>query len=801
MRQDIAFAFRRLRSTPGFTFVAVFTLALGLAGAITMFSVVDATLLRPLPYRNADRLAQMWAVREGDFTVPYVSDEAMLEYRSHRELFTAVEGFTTRTPAMTGGREPDIVVACELTGGMMQMLGARLRLGRAITAADVTEQRRVAVLSDALWRGRFGSDSAVVGKRIELDGAPYEVVGVATQDFRFPSIRHQLWIPIITTGPAGRPQPPLEVLARLSSGVTYAQANERAGVIGRALDRARPSLNGWQVSIRPFLDFRISTSARRALIVLFGGVGLVLLIACANLANLLLAQGTQRQHELATRAALGASPGRIARQLLVENLVLALLGGASGVTLSAWAVDILAAIVPKALTFLNVAEIALDARAAAFAVAATLVTLLLFGVLPAVRSSRTPLPNASGLATRTLAGGHGRVQAAFVVAQVALSLVLLVGAGLLLRTFVHLTQIDTGFDQRNLVALDLSLPRWKYATYQAQSDLLERLLARLRTVPGVQSATLTTGIPPSGGGLSFGLRIEAEGSGVVVDDKQLVLPFTEVQADFFKVLRIPIRRGRAFSSADSLAAPRSIIVSEQMARRLWPNRDAIGQRVRLDRDAPWYTVVGVAGDVFQDDYASPGKRFAAYYPLSQATRLAGQQTLAVRVADDAAALIPAIRQAIWSVDRDQPISKVATVTQLYEEFLALPRFYALLLTVFACVGLVLSAVGLYGVLAYSMAQRTREFGVRLALGATPGEVAALLLRNAVWLTLGGLVLGIAGSMVVTRSLGALLVGVPRTDGLTYAVVALTLLLVALAACWPPARRARKVDPIVALRYE
>jgi putative ABC transport system permease protein len=801
LRQDLAFALRRLRTAPGFTLVAALTLALGLAGTITMFSVIDATLLRPLPYEDPATLAQVWAVREREFTVPYVSNDAFVEYRSHRELFAAVEAFATRTPAMTGGREPDLVVTCAVTGGMLNMLGAVTRLGRLITSEDVNAGRRVAVLSDALWRARFGADASIVGKRVELDGASYEIVGVVTPSFRFPSIRHRLWIPLVPTAPPGRPQPSTEVLARLHPGVTFEQANARVTLVATALQRERPSPAGWQVSLRPFLETRVSTAARRALLVLFGGVVLVLLIACANLANLLLAQGAHRQHEFATRAALGATPVRIARQLLVENLVLALFGGALGAVLAAWSIDVLAALVPSTLTFLNVADIALDGRAAIFGAFATLATVLAFGVLPALRGSRAPLPTASGIATRTVAGGHGRVQAAFVVAQVALSLVLLVGAGLLLRTFVHLAHVNTGFDEQNLVAVDLSLPRWKYATYQAQTDFLERLLARLRTVPGVQHATLTTGIPPSGGGISFGLRIEGGGSGVVVEDKELILPFTEVQADFFTVMGIPIRQGRPFSSADTVAAPRTIIVSEQMARRLWPDGQAVGRRVRMDTDSPWYTVVGVAGDVFQAEYASPTHRFAAYYPLSQATRLAAQQTLVVRVQDNPSAALPAIRQAIWAVDSGQPISKMATVPKMYEEFLALPRFYALLLTAFAGIGLVLSAVGLYGVLAYSMAQRTREFGVRLALGATPREVATLLLRQAFWLTLGGLALGLGGSLLVTRSLEALLVGVPRTDAFTYSAVALTLLAVALLACWPPARRARKVDPMVALRYE
>jgi predicted permease len=389
----------------------------------------------------------------------------------------------------------------------------------------------------------------------------------------------------------------------------------------------------------------------------------------------------------------------------------------------------------------------------------------------------------------------------FVVLQLAVSLVLLVGAGLLARTFVHITAIDPGFDPSNVVTIDLALPRWKYSTADSQRHFFDQVLERLRATPGIAAAAVAGGTPPGGGGISFRLTFEIEGRGIVLDDPGLLMPFGEVDGNYFDVVGIPLKAGRTFSREDTPDGPRTMIISEVMARRLWKGDNPIGQRLRTDPSRPWYTVVGVVGDVYQLEVSQPRGLFAAYYPNTQSRGIAAQQTVVVRTDSDPLAMIPAIRQQIWTVDPDQPFIRIGPLADEYAEFFATPRFYAFLMISFAAIGLAITAVGLYGVLAFAIAQRTREFGIRMALGARPTDVRRLVLASGFVLVATGLVLGGAGSLLVTRALESLLVEVPRTDPLTYAVVTVALGAVALIACWIPARRATRVDPMVALRCE
>ena len=796
--RDLRQAMRRFALARAFTFVATLTLALGIGATTAIYSLLDAILLRPLPYTEPAALVRFWSVQRGSQS-SYFGGETLSEWRTQRDLFAAVEPYRTQSVALLGSGEPQLVLAAELGGGLMPALGVPAQIGRTIQFQDADPGReRVVVLSDALWRSRFAADSGILGRTIRIDDRSLEVVGVMPAWFSFPSDRTQLWVPL-TTASAMRPA---DVLARLRPGVTLEQAQHRVDAIGASLDRERPSRTGWQIALGPLQGQRVNRSERIALYVLFGAVSLVLLIACANLANLLLVQGAGREREIAIRAAVGASRARLVQQLVTETFALALAGGAAGIVLAMWAIDMLAAQTPRDFTFLSTSEIALDGRALVFAVAVTLLTAVLAGALPALRASRTQHQASLKAGARSAAGSarQARLRRAFVVVQLALTLMLLVGAGLLARTFLALTRVNPGFDPRNLVTVDISVPRWRYGTRDAQLQFFDQVADRLRSLPGVSGVTVAGGTPPTGGGFSFGLQFEIDGVGVVLDDPLVLLPFAEVEADYFSVLGVPLVSGRTFSADGGSGTP-AVVISREMANRLWKGANPVGQRIRLRPDSPWLTVVGVVGDVYQLEYDSPRGMFAAYYPRSQSRGMPAQETLIVRTSDAPARVVPLIRQAIWSVDSDQPILKLTTMDVLYREFLGVPRFQASLMGAFALIGLAIAAVGLYGVLSYAISQRTREFGIRMALGARRWDVLAMVLRYWAGLVALGILLGIAGSLALTRAISSLLVNIPPHDPITYALVVAGLAGISLAACWAPARRATRVDPVVALRCE
>lgn len=797
--QDLRHAGRRFASAPSFTLIATVTLALGVGSTTAIYSVVDAILLRPLPYNEPDDLRQIWGVQGGRQS-QYLNLESVRVWQTQPDVFAAAEPFRNRSVALLGAGEPQFVLAAEVGGGLMQMLGVPPRIGRAIQPQDAEPGRDgVVVLSDALWRSRFGSDPEIVGRSVRVDERAYQIVGVMPPSFRFPRDRNQLWLPL-TYSAAGRP---VHMLVRLRPDVTPGQAEQRLHAAVSAPAGSTTADRGGRFELRSLAGQRVNRTERYALYVLFGAVSLVLVIACANLANLLLVQGAGREREIAVRAAVGASRWRLVRQLLTETFALASAGGAAGVVLAIWAIDLLATYTPRDFTFLTINEIALDERVLAFAALLTIIAAAIAGMFPALRGSRTSLQETLKAGARTAAGsaGHGRLRRAFVVAQLALTLMLLIGAGLLARTFAALTRMDPGFDPRNLVTLDVSLPRWKYGTRTAQQQFFAAAAERLRAVPGVTAVTVAGGTPPTAGGVSFGLRFEIDGMGVVLDDPRILLPFADVDADFFTVLGIPLIAGRTFSPADRSGGPSAIIISREMANRLWNGANPIGQRIRFGPDGTWHAVVGVVGDVYQFEHENPRGMFAVYYPRMQSAGMPAQETLIVRTADDPGRLIPAIRQTIWSVDPDQPILSASTMDTRYAEFLGVPRFQAFLMGAFALIGLGIAAVGLYGVLSYAMSQRTREFGIRMALGARRSDLLGIVLRHGAGVAALGIVLGVGGSLLLTRAMSSLLVGIPPHDPVTYLVVIPLLAAISLAACWLPARRATRVDPVVALRCE
>ena len=468
-----------------------------------------------------------------------------------------------------------------------------------------------------------------------------------------------------------------------------------------------------------------------------------------------------------------------------------------------WSIDLLAAYTPREMTFLNAQAIALNLRVLLFAMVLTVVTAVLFGLLPALRGSGDVPRQALQEGTRSATGTprHERLRRGFVLVQIALSLMLLLGAGLLARSFVHITRLDPGFDPQNLIAVSLSPTPWKYTTQVAQQQFIEDIVARVQTIPGVGATTVTGGVPPGSGGISFRLKFEIEGKGVVLDDPDIIMPFSEVDGDYFRVMNIPLKAGRTFGPEDTPTSPRSIIIGEEMACQLWKGTNPVGQRLRTSAKGQWGTVVGVVGDVYQFRHEQPRGQLSMYYANSQLRGLSGQLTIVIRTLGAPEPMLPLIKQQIWTVDPEQPIARIESIEAAYADFFATPRFYAFLMTTFALIGLAITSVGLYGVLAYTIAQRTREFGIRLALAAQAKDVLRLVLRSGLVMTVAGIALGAAGSLAVTRALGTLLVEIEATDALTYLLVISSLVLVAFAACWIPARRATKVNPVVALRTE
>lgn len=800
---DVRQAARRLKASPGFTLVAVATLGLGIAAMTAIYSVVDALMLRPLPYAAASRLVEVGgSTASGMTAIPLaVTGERLSFWRGQTELFEHVEAYRTTSLTFAGEGEPQQLIGAAVSDGLMPMLGIVPQAGRVLQSGDgIPGRDRVVVISDSLWRTSFAAAPDIIGRNVRLDDGNYTIVGVMPASFSFPYGRRQFWVPQ-ALDPTAKPMR-MTVIARLREGLTREAAQARAAILAPRLVEMKALQSGMGISLTPPLGRSVNPPVRRALYVLAAAVTLVLLIACANLANLLLVQGAGRAREIAVRLALGASRGRLVRQLLTETMVLAAMGGAVGLLLAQWTIDLLATVTPREMTFLTTHTIALDARVLAFAIALTLLTSAIFGVLPALRGSRQR-PNDALKDGRTSTGApkQERLRRAFVLGQVALSLVLLIGAGLMTRTFTHLTRIDPGFDPRGVVAVDLQLPAWKYGTRPLQDQFFAQLATRVRSLPQVRSTTLTGGVPPGGGGISFGLQFEIEGRGVVLDDPNLLLPFSEVDGDYFATMGIPVKAGRTFNAEDTPESARAIVIANEMARRLWPNGDAVGGRIRFDSGRPWYTVVGVVGDVYQFRADQPRGQFAVYYANSQSRGVPAQQTLVIRTTGDPRVVLPEIRQAIWGVDPNQPISRIQTIETAYREFFATQRFYAFLMSAFAIIGLVISTVGLYGVLAYAVTQRTREFGIRTALGAQRAQVLSLAMGTGLALTAAGIGVGLGASLLVGRAMESMLVEIRPLDPFTYVATVVVLGLASFAACWIPARRATRVDPVVALRHE
>jgi putative ABC transport system permease protein len=811
--QDLRFGARMLLKQPGFTLIVVVTLALGIGANTAIFSVVNGVLLRPLPYYEPERLVMVWADRPilqaqiGIADIP-VAVADFVDWRNQNQVFEQMAAMLPRRINLTGGGEPELVVGLSASASLFPLLDARLAAGRALLPEeDQPGANRVVVISHGLWQRRYGADPQLIGQKITLNDEAYTVIGVTAPDFQFPRRgelpsyytsprKIDLYLPLAFTPEQmnDRSGGLLAVIARLKPGVSLGQASAEMNAIARRLTEQYPQTNRDKgVRLAP-LPQQVVGKARTALLILLGAVGCVLLIACANVANLLLARAAGRQKEMAIRAALGASRWRRGRQLLTESLLLAISGGAAGLLLARLGVRLLLAMAPDNLP--RAYDIRLDTRVAGFTLLVSLLTGIVFGLLPALQAAKINLGvtlkeggrDAAGLLRRRLRGF-------LVVCEVALAFVLLIGAGLLIRSFARLTEVDPGFDPRSVLTMDLLLP---FAKYKDGRDIafFQQTLERVRTLPGVEAAATVSPLPLSGGQYITGFGIEGRLSPTehtFSAGNRLISP------DFFKTFRVPLIKGRLLAESDGAKAPPVVVINESLARIYFANEDPLGKRITLNGDAT-RVIVGVVGDVKHsalDEEANP----QIYRAIAQLQFPTLSMSLAVRTSGDPMQLVAAVRGQVWAVDKDVPIINIETMERLMGKSVAPRRFNLLLLGVFALVGLALACVGLYGVMSYMLTQRTREIGVRMAMGAQTSDVLRLVLGEGMKLALIGAFLGLCGALALTRLLKTLLFGVSATDPLTFIAIAALLIFMALLACWIPGRRAAKVDPMVALRID
>jgi putative ABC transport system permease protein len=802
MIQDLRIGLRALSAQPGFTLAAALALALGIGATTLIFSVVNAVLLRPLPFPGADRVIR---IEERHGQSPNTSNFTYASFLDLGRQTAALEHIAASrfgTANLTDSAEPERVNSLMVSAEYFSTLGVASALGRVfLPEEDEPGRNNVVIISHSLWQRRYGADPHLVGKTIKVGGAGVTVVGVMPGGFRsgYPfNGQYDLWTPLAATGSLrdNRRSHLLGVIARLRSGSSVEQAQAELSAAARRIDEQNPGVDPELNVSGVRLQDRIVAPMRLALIVFLCAVGLLLLIACANVANLMLARSAAREREMAIRAAMGASRLRLGRQLMTESLILALIGGGAGLLIAAWGVKLIASLDPA--NFPRINEVNIDGRALVFSLTVSLLTGALFGLAPALQ-----LPNHRLYETLKEGGRgaaplrRGRLRQALVVFEVTLALVLLVGAGLLGASFLRLTQVDRGLDPTNVLTVNLNLSSSKYPNGQQQTAVLRRILERVSTAPGVRSAGLTSTLPFTGGP-STGFEIEGRAP---VDDAHAPLADIRiVDANYFRTLSIPLRAGRLFAESDGAETPRVMIINEEMARRHWPNENPLGRRVTMKDWGPPLTgeIVGVVGDVKADGLDS-STRPMIYWPYPQFPGVFN--ALVIRAEGDSMNIVATVKSQVWSVDREQPLSGIQLLDDVIAGSIAPRRFNMLLLGIFATLALLLAAVGIYGVISYTVAQRTREIGVRMALGARRADVIKLVVRQGMSLALAGVGAGLAASFALTRLMANLLFGVRPSDPLTFGVIASLLGAVALLACYLPARRATKVDPLVALRAE
>ena len=801
--QDLRYALRMLIKRPAFSLVAILTLGLAIGANSAIFSVVNAVLLRPLPYAHSEQLVRVFGSQPQLALAP-TSPANFLEWKEQNEVFERIATYVGQGFNLTGGDKPERVIGARVSADLFPLLGVQPGLGRAFTEEeDQDGHGQVVILSHEFWQSRFGGDSHTLNQTITLNEKPYTVVGIMPPGFAFPDTRTQVWTPV-AFNPAERATRDtnfIDIIARLKPGVSIEQARAHmAALAQRQAERYPQSNTGVGAKVISLHEQTVG-DVRPMLVVLLGAVGFVLLIACANVANLLLARAAARQKEMAIRGALGASRARVVRLLLTESVVLAVLGGAVGLILASWSLDLLVSLKPANLP--RLAEIGINRTVFVFTLAISVVTGIVFGLVPAFQASKPDLNEGLKDSGRGATGGPGRhrVRTLLVVSEVALSLVLLVGAGLMMRSFARLLAVDPGFKADHVLTAFVSLPVSKYPRGDEQAAFFGRLIERLRNLPGVSSAGVVSDMPLFGGS-STGLEID--GRPAPLPGQRPLADYRMISPDYFTAMGIRLVRGRAFSRHDTEDAPGVVIINETMAARFFPGEDPIGKRIGLSGNPrDWREIVGVVGDVRNYGVDSDVKP-EAYVPLVQnapgyLASVASAMNVIVRSTNAPAALTTTLREQVQALDKDQPVSEVRTMEWYLSESMAQRRFNMLLLGAFGGLALVLAAVGIYGVIAYTVTQRTHEMGIRIALGARGGDILKLIFAHALFTTLTGIVIGLGAALALTRLLQNLLYQVTATDPFVFGSITLLLLLVAMVATYIPARRAMKVDPITALR--
>ncbi|HEX8072778.1 MAG TPA: ABC transporter permease [Pyrinomonadaceae bacterium] len=807
--QDIRFGVRVLWKSPGFTLVTILALALGIGANSAIFSVVNGVLLRPLPYPTAERLVFLseWSQQVPNMSVSYPNYQ---DWRDQGTGFEQLAAFRSAGFTLTGAGEPEQLSAREVSWNFFPALGVAPAVGRNFTAEeDKPGAQRTVLVSYGFWQRRFGGNPAVVGQPVTLNNESYTVLGVLPQTFEWQA-QVDVFAPLGLH--ADRMQdrdshPGIYLIGLLRPGVTVEQARAEMDTITARLAAQYPKTNEGNRYTLTTLQNRATQDIRAALLVLLGAVGFVLLIACANVANLLLARAATRSKEIAVRTALGAGRWRIIRQLLTESVLLSVAGGVLGLLFALWGVDALLAVLPEDIPRLLVMNIGLDTRVLIFTLGVSILTGLLFGLAPAIQVSKANLNEALKEGGRSATGGAHRnwVRSVLVVSEVALSLLLLVSAGLLMKSFLNLQRADIGFNPDGVLTMRVPLPEARYKENGQIENFYRALLQRVEHLPGVQTAALTRGLPMNGG-IESGVTVEGQ---EITNLKDTVVAVNlTCSPDYFRAMEIPLVKGRYFTDQDRTDTQPVAIIDEQMAGRFFANADPLGKRIKLGGAAspfPWMQIVGVVRHVKHYGPDEEG-RVELYRPYFQLPNVPDAQfnrsmLLVARTAGDPAALTGALRNAVRELDKDQPVSEVQPMARIVAASVAPQKFATWLLAVFAAAALALAALGLYGVMAYSVTQRTHEIGVRMALGAARRDVLRLIVGQGMRLTLVGVGLGLVGALLLTRVMKSLLYGVSAADPVTYGGVALLLALVALLACLLPARRATKVDPLVALRYE
>ena len=804
--QDIRYAVRKLSRTPGFTTIAAFTLALAIGATTAIFSVIDGVLLKPLPFRDPERVVRVTNLRDGNRMVSSVPD--FLDIRAQSKSYASLAALDNQAMNLTGGSEPERISAARVGATFWSLLGVTPQVGRGFAPnEDSQSAARTVVLSDGLWKRRFGGDRRIVGKTIALDGNSFTVIGVAPAGFSFPD-RPDVWIPLVFAqddlNPDGRGAHWMGIMGRLAPNVTVTQATSELVTITRRLEQQYPESNtNMSGAVIPMQEYLVG-DVRPALYVMLGAVAFVLLIACANVANLLLVRAASRESEMAVRTALGAGAWRLVRQLVIESVLLAMIGGVFGTLLALWGVDLLLSMAPNGLPRIN--EVTVNGSVLVFTAGVTAVTGVLFGLFPALHAARA---NVGGMLKEGMRGSSGgvasrRARNTLVMAEMALAVVLLVGAGLLIRSFSKLLAVDPGFRAERVVTFAIAAPDTKYGQYAQRRELVSNLVERMKRVPGAQGAAVVTGLPLS----NIMMRTSAHIVGTPPErpGERKSTDVAMATPGYFTTMGIPLVAGRDFTDRDGSGAPVVSIVNQEFVKRYFPNENPIGKRIELGWDQDTAStggnmtlggeIVGVVAnvkrrglsqEVFPETYASYMQPTFSNF------------SVVVRSTADPSTVMAAIRAQIRELDRDLPLSDLRQLKELVAASVSRPRFYTTILGVFASIALILAAVGIYGVISYAVSLRTRELGIRIALGATGRQVSGLVLQQGVGLAIAGVAVGGAGAYWLTRLLSKLLFGVSATDPLTFVGVAALLTAIAAIASFVPARRAAKVDPLLAMR--